>query len=161
MTNKPAKRENAPTSMPRKLQLTWHKPRSCWKKKRRGKTYYVGVGKCAGKTDATGYYTALDEWNAMEAELAKAEREVEGKQLARREEESREKMKSMLEGVSEAQFELDGRMRRMERDYPIASLGGDVGLPEDDPEYPTRENMERTEFGRVAMRIPRTYRSAP
>ena len=45
-------------------------------------------------------------------------------------------MNAMLEGVSEAQFELDGRMRRMERDYPITSLGGDVGLPKDDPEYP-------------------------
>lgn len=151
MTKKPPKHKNTPTSMPRKLQLTWHKPRSCWKKKRRGKTYYVGVGKCAGKTDAAGYYAALDEWKAMEAELAKAERQQEERQLAHREEESRDSYQAMLDGVSEAQFELDGRMRRMERDYPIASLGGDVGLPEDDPEYPTRENMERTEFGRVAM----------
>ncbi|GAB4547624.1 MAG: hypothetical protein Tsb0013_07510 [Phycisphaerales bacterium] len=151
MTRKPAKRQETPTSMPRKLELTWHKPRRCWKKKRQGKTYYVGVGKCAGKTDAAGYYAALDEWKQTEAELAKAERELEDKQLARREEESRESFKAMLDGVSEARFELDDRMRRMERDYPIASLGGDVGLPEDDPEYPTRENMERTEFGRVAM----------
>ena len=49
MSKKPSnKRKEAPTSMPRKLQLTRHKGRSCWKKKRQGKTYYVGVGKCAG-----------------------------------------------------------------------------------------------------------------
>ncbi len=52
-----------------------------------------------------------------------------------REEEGLESVKAMLDGISEAQFELDGRMRRMERDYPIASLGGDLGLPKDDPEY--------------------------
>ncbi len=148
---KPIKHEETPKQMPRKLQLTWHKPRTCWKKKCQGKTYYVGVGKSAGKTDADGYYVALDEWKETEARLAKAERERGETQLARREEQSRESVKAMLDGVTEEQFELEGRMRRMERDYPIASLGGEIGLPEDDPEYPTRKNMERTEFGRVAM----------
>ncbi len=51
------------------LKLTWFKPARCWKKKFRGRVYYVGKRKCQGKTDGAGYAAALDEWEALEKRL--------------------------------------------------------------------------------------------
>jgi len=48
-----------------RYQLTWHKARKCWKKMYGGKTYYLGKGKCNGKTDSEGYQLALTEWEAV------------------------------------------------------------------------------------------------
>lgn len=48
-----------------RYQLTWHKARKCWKKMYAGKTYYLGKGKCNGKTDSEGYQLALTEWEAV------------------------------------------------------------------------------------------------
>lgn len=55
--------------MPRKRELTWFKPRKCWKKFCEGKVYYLGKGKCRGKTDDGGYQVALAEWEALKQRL--------------------------------------------------------------------------------------------
>jgi len=55
--------------MPRKIELTWHSARKCWKKYHKGKTHYLAKGRCKGKTDWEGYQLAWAEWQAIKAEL--------------------------------------------------------------------------------------------
>jgi integrase len=55
--------------MPRKRELTWFKPRKCWKKYCDGKVYYLGNGRCRGKTDDDGYQVALAEWETLKQQL--------------------------------------------------------------------------------------------
>lgn len=52
-----------------KLELTWHPPRTCWKKKRGGRIYYLATGQCRGRSDRQGYQTALREWRLILADL--------------------------------------------------------------------------------------------
>lgn len=43
--------------------ISWHKARSCWRKKYQGKTFYLATGGvCKGPEDQHGYETALAEW---------------------------------------------------------------------------------------------------
>lgn len=50
--------------MPRTYALTYYKPRKCWRKKYRGKAYYLGRGGVK-KTDEAAYETAVAEWEAI------------------------------------------------------------------------------------------------
>jgi hypothetical protein len=54
---------------PKKLELSWHKPTKQWRKRFRGKEYYLGTGR--GKADVDGYQRALDRWRELRAELDK------------------------------------------------------------------------------------------
>lgn len=53
--------------MATKLKLTWLGAVKQWKKRRDGKTYYVGTGK--SKWDLDGYHQALAKWEAIEKKL--------------------------------------------------------------------------------------------
>ena len=57
--------------MPRKLELTFQKGADGrmgrWKKFYRGKSHYVGSGRC--KSDAEGYRTALATWTSLKLKL--------------------------------------------------------------------------------------------
>ena len=53
----------------RKLELTWHKARGCWKKHYRGKTLYLGKEKCRSKSDRMGYQLALEEWRRIKQSI--------------------------------------------------------------------------------------------
>ena len=44
------------------IKLTWHAARSCWKKQKNGRTYYLGCGKCKSKSDKDGRKAAETEW---------------------------------------------------------------------------------------------------
>lgn len=59
--------------MARNLQLTWQASRNCWRKVRGTKAYYLGKGKCQGKTDMEGYRQALAEWHQIQADLDRQE----------------------------------------------------------------------------------------
>lgn len=53
--------------MSRKRELQWYKPRKCWRKKYKGKAYYLAKGK--GPDDRQSYEAALLEWLQKKAEL--------------------------------------------------------------------------------------------
>src|SRR4051812_47930873 len=55
--------------MPRKKELSWFKARQCWCKKYRGVRHYLKAGKGLGKTNEVGYAAALNEWEALKAEI--------------------------------------------------------------------------------------------
>lgn len=55
---------------PKKLELSWHKPTKQWRKRHRGKEYYLGTGR--GKTDLESYERALTKWRARWANLERA-----------------------------------------------------------------------------------------
>lgn len=67
--------------MPRKRDLTYFGPRRCWKKKYRGKVYYVGPTDVA-KSDVVAYQKALDEWRELRRRLDDEERRAEMDQIA-------------------------------------------------------------------------------
>ncbi len=137
--------------MPRKFELTWFAPRKCWKKKRKGQVHYLGQGKCGGKSDIRGYEAALAEWRQLEKQLDLEENTELVKQARTQRDDSAQRMRRLHESARDGADELERRGQRMNRDYPIVAMGGDIGLPEDDPEYPTRDNIERTEFGRIGF----------
>ncbi|MGO9114770.1 MAG: tyrosine-type recombinase/integrase [Thermoguttaceae bacterium] len=60
-----------------RFRLTPMPPTKRWRKVYKGKTYYLGVGHCSGKTDRTGYAIALDEWKALKTKLDGTPTEVE------------------------------------------------------------------------------------
>ncbi len=137
--------------MPRKFELTWFAPRKCWKKKRKGQVHYLGQGRCGGKSDLRGYQAALEEWNQLEQKLEREEQGTLVVQARTERNESAQRLRQLHESARDGADELERRGQRMNRDYPIVAMGGDIGLPEDDPEYPTRDNIESTEFGRLGL----------
>jgi len=48
--------------------LTWFAPRSCWKKKHRGRVYYLGP-RGVRKSDRAAYQSALSEWRELKQDL--------------------------------------------------------------------------------------------
>ncbi len=52
--------------MARKRELSWHKPRGCYRKVYQGKTHYLKT-ECKNKSDEEGYRAALKEWQAVKA----------------------------------------------------------------------------------------------
>jgi integrase len=55
--------------MPYTIQLTWHEARRCWKKYQDGRTFYLGKGQCAGRSDMKGYQIAWAEWEEIKLQL--------------------------------------------------------------------------------------------
>ena len=55
-------------TMPFKYQLTWMPHAHRWRKRYRGKTYYLR-SPCRGKKDRDGYLAALEEWNRLKLHL--------------------------------------------------------------------------------------------
>jgi hypothetical protein len=55
---------------PKKLELSWHKPTKQWRKRHRGKVYYLGTGR--GRTDVASYERALTKWRTIRADLDRA-----------------------------------------------------------------------------------------
>ena len=52
-----------------RFQLTPMPPTNRWRKIYKGKTYYVGIGHCSGKSDREGYAIALGEWKTLKSKL--------------------------------------------------------------------------------------------
>ena len=57
-----------------KLELTWVASLRQWRKRHKGKTYYLGTGK--GKSDRVAYRRALAKWNVVKAENDETERQI-------------------------------------------------------------------------------------
>jgi len=55
-----------------KLQLSWIGSLRQWRKRFRGKTYYLGTG--SGKSDRQSYIRALAKWTAIKAEATQGDR---------------------------------------------------------------------------------------
>lgn len=54
--------------MPYRYELTWLEKRKCWRKRYRGRTYYLKT-RVNGKRDRVGYQAALREWERLKAFL--------------------------------------------------------------------------------------------
>ena len=55
---------------PKKLELSWHKPSRQWRKRYKGKEYYLGPGR--GRSDLEGYERALAKWRSISATVQQA-----------------------------------------------------------------------------------------
>jgi len=51
------------------IKLSWHAARCCWKKQRKGRTFYLAKGRCKSKSDREGLRIAQAEWREIEREL--------------------------------------------------------------------------------------------
>ena len=55
---------------PKELELTWHKPTKQWRKRFKGKEYYLGSG--GGKSDLQSYERAVAKWRSISESLQQA-----------------------------------------------------------------------------------------
>lgn len=131
--------------MPRKRELTWHEPRKCWKKKRDGRQYYLGKGRCTSKSDEEGYRAALDEWKDIQRQLDQQRDERRAREESAQIVTEQQRLLAVAERARLLATSNERALQTMRMQYPVAAMGGTLPVASNTLRYPTESNIERME----------------